>query len=570
MFVKYLKVKCIFLLCLLSVTQVLSASASASASASERIPSRLRRSNPTKGSIPRKILDRFEKTMAPFLVGKTKIQRICNELLESNYKGFCNRLAKKLDNLVVGEFAWIYEHHGRWFIFQKKDSSRIEQAYSNWEKNGKTGSGIFGITLSHLKESHSSPSTASYLSPSEDSHQINFRTLEQMNNKTKFKRPIKRLPKKEALLREEWFFHGTGGTCPEPICLSEYGLDMRLGNPNSFYGKAIYGAKDAHYAHYRAHHHCTPEGNSYYQLIVFKACMGESCNYEKNINRELMRPPRKEGSSFHYDSVTGGPFTPTGNHYPEEAEQFLSPIVALYENHQVCPAYIISYSVIEEFSTKALCARLEGHPQAVAQGNVSRVPQQQVLHSRPLPPGVHQTYLAPQQRQAQQPQVQQRQVQQPQVQQPQVQQPQVQQPQVQQPQVQQPQVQQRQAQQQAVSHSVKPKALHQVQTQQRQAQQQAASHSVKPKAPQQVQTQQRQAQQQSVKPQASSKALQDKAPKKKRRLTLSSPPASAGAQPAPCADDIETLFDLLKKAQKDRAKLREGQKIKGPEIDFPD
>ena len=124
--------------------------------------------------------------------------------------------------------------------------------------------------------------------------------------------------KKERKEIEKFLFHGTKGTNPSNVYLSEEGFDLRFSNCNCLWGRGIYFSNTASYSQDYAHQ--TTQGR---QLLLAYVITGQSVTLPQN--KALIAPPFLT-TNVRYDSVTNG-----------------TNIYVVYTNYKAYPAYIITY-----------------------------------------------------------------------------------------------------------------------------------------------------------------------------------------------------------------------------------
>ncbi|NWY42788.1 PAR12 polymerase, partial [Sylvia atricapilla] len=121
-------------------------------------------------------------------------------------------------------------------------------------------------------------------------------------------------------VQEKQLFHGTDVLTMKMICTQNF--DWRIcGSNGTNYGKGIYFARDAHYAH--AYCQATAEG---YLMFVARVLVGD---YVKG-KATYVRPPEKSADKLClYDSCVDDELNPS--------------VFVVFEKHQIYPEYIIEY-----------------------------------------------------------------------------------------------------------------------------------------------------------------------------------------------------------------------------------
>jgi hypothetical protein len=153
---------------------------------------------------------------------------------------------------------------------------------------------------------------------------------------------------------EEMLWHGTGHTHPREILASEGGLDMRFGGDAAFYGRGIYAAERAAYSN-AGYAFQEPgvqprrggggllrragEAGDSRVLLLVQVAVGSVSQWGKRTDRSTKIPPVKPGSNDRYDSIRGGP-----HGRPPAASMNYT----VYDNSQVYPAYLVTYSYFGE------------------------------------------------------------------------------------------------------------------------------------------------------------------------------------------------------------------------------
>lgn len=137
-------------------------------------------------------------------------------------------------------------------------------------------------------------------------------------------------------VHERELFHGTRGTKPEEIYMSEEGFDMRFCREGRW-GQANYFAVDAYYSDLYAHQ--KPDGQR--EILLAKVLTGNS--YFSDPDSTLRMPPlRNPGSTpsevtlghIRYDTVTG---------YIHDSQGTSVQVYMTYSNEKAYPAYLIRY-----------------------------------------------------------------------------------------------------------------------------------------------------------------------------------------------------------------------------------
>jgi len=126
-------------------------------------------------------------------------------------------------------------------------------------------------------------------------------------------------------------FHGTSTSIAATIAME--GFDFRLSKPG-FYGKGTYFASQACKSHQYAH----KDGDT--RLIILSRVVLGDTWFAQEVDRNLQRPPTRQGKSRPYDSIIAKPGPMPGHSQDEQSHQEF----VLFDKAQAYPEFLIEYS----------------------------------------------------------------------------------------------------------------------------------------------------------------------------------------------------------------------------------